>query len=128
MYDVEMTSARLTDSSPPAKRARRRTASAASDACGSGLQRIPSDTRPFWLPDGDIILEVGCYRYKIHRKRLSCSEIFADMLALPQPPDAERMDGVPLVRLQDNARDWMIALEWMYDPLCVNTLLYPSSH
>lgn len=100
--------------SPPAKRRRRRISSAdARDATQCGSHSTPG---PFWFADGDLVLEVKAYRFKVHRARLACSEIFADMLALPQPANAECVAGAPLVRLADSARDWLIALEWMYDP------------
>lgn len=118
MEDIETDPMRLSDG-PSAKRVRRRTASASSDACGSSLRRKQSENGRFWFHNGDIILEMESVRFKVHRERLSCSEVFADMLALPQPSNAETVDGVALVKLQDSARDWITALEWMYSPLCV---------
>lgn len=81
----------------------------------------PSPT-PFWFSDGDIVLQVEQHRFRVHGARLRCSEIFSDMLAMPQPPDAETVDGCPLVHLADAAQDWQVALKWMYDPAYVARL------
>ena len=75
-----------------------------------------SPTRPFWFADGDIVLDVERHLFKIHRKRLQCSEIFSDMLAVPQPDVVDKMDDCPLVSLPDAAQDWLVALQWMYEP------------
>ncbi|KAG1844244.1 hypothetical protein F4604DRAFT_1821938 [Suillus subluteus] len=69
----------------------------------------------FWFADGDIVISVEGQSWKIHRSKLMCSVIFADMLELPQPADIERMHGCPLVNLsQDSANDWLVVLTWMY--------------
>ncbi|KZP27857.1 hypothetical protein FIBSPDRAFT_917775 [Athelia psychrophila] len=70
----------------------------------------------YWFGDGDFILRVGSFRFKIHHHRLHCSEIFSDMLALPQPVNAENIDGCAFVELPDSPADWMVALEWIYKP------------
>ncbi|KZT65117.1 hypothetical protein DAEQUDRAFT_697753 [Daedalea quercina L-15889] len=69
----------------------------------------------FWFWDGDIVLEVEHHKFKVHGTRLQCSEIFLDMLAMPQPQDADVVDGCPLVQLADSAQDWQVALRWIYD-------------
>jgi hypothetical protein len=69
----------------------------------------------FWFADGDIVIGVEGQSWKIHRSKLMCSVIFADMLELPQPADIEKMHGCPLVNLsQDSANDWLVVLTWMY--------------
>ncbi|KAF7974545.1 hypothetical protein HWV62_12026 [Athelia sp. TMB] len=73
-------------------------------------------TGPYWFIDGDFILRVEDYQFKIHHKRLECSEIFSDMLALPQPTKMENIDGCAFVDLADSAADWMAVLEWIYEP------------
>ena len=78
---------------------------------------------PFWFSDGDIVLQVEQHRFRVHGARLQCSEIFSDMLAMPQPPDAEKVDDCFLVHLTDTAQDWQVALKWMYDPAYVAWLL-----
>ncbi|EPS99251.1 hypothetical protein FOMPIDRAFT_1079837, partial [Fomitopsis schrenkii] len=79
----------------------------------------------FWFSDGDIVLEVEQHRFRVHGAHLQCSEIFSDMLAMPQPPDAEKVDGCPLVRLVDTAQDWQVALKWIYDPASLAIMQHP---
>ncbi|OJA12465.1 hypothetical protein AZE42_10511 [Rhizopogon vesiculosus] len=71
-------------SPPPAKRQRK------------SQRRIPkpsSEQLPFWFYDGDIMIGVEGQSWKIHRSKLMCSVVFADMLELPQPSDIESMHG-----------------------------------
>ncbi|KIJ64335.1 hypothetical protein HYDPIDRAFT_90957 [Hydnomerulius pinastri MD-312] len=71
---------------------------------------------PFWFPDGNIVLGVECKQFKVHRSKLMCSLIFADMLELPQPELVENVDGSPVVNLpHDTVNDWRATLHWMYD-------------
>lgn len=93
-------------SSPPSKR--RRTQGAGDNSEQSG--------NPFWFLDGDFIIRVENQSFRVHHARLQTSDIFTDMLALPQPPDAECIDGCPYVELTDSATDWVVAFKWMYDP------------
>lgn len=93
-------------SPPPAKRQR-------TSHCRKSESLI--EQSQFWFADGDIVIGVEGQSWKIHRSKLMCSVIFADMLELPQPADIERMDGCPLVSLsQDSANDWLVVLTWMY--------------
>ncbi|KAG2129498.1 hypothetical protein DEU56DRAFT_496936, partial [Suillus clintonianus] len=93
-------------SPPPAKRQR------------TGHRRTSESSieqSQFWFADGDIVISVEGQSWKIHRSKLMCSVIFADMLELPQPADIERMHGCPLVSLwQDSVKDWLVVLMWMY--------------
>ena len=92
---------------PPAKRQRR-----------TSDRRIPKtlpEQQEFWFHDGDIVIGVEGRSWKIHRSKLMCSIVFADMLELPQPSDIESMQGCPLVNLsQDSAKDWLVVLKWLY--------------
>lgn len=36
------------------------------------------------------------------------------MMAIPQPYDAEHVDGCPFVELADSAQDWLVALRWLH--------------
>ncbi|OCH87850.1 hypothetical protein OBBRIDRAFT_795835 [Obba rivulosa] len=70
----------------------------------------------YWFADGDIVLEVGKYWFKVHSNKLMCSEIFSDMFKMPQPHDAEKVDGCPFVWLADSAEDWLATVKWLYSP------------
>ena len=74
-----------------------------------------SEQQPFWFHDGDIVLVVEGRSWKIHRSKLMCSVVFADMMEVPQPTDIESMHGCPLVNLlHDSANDWLVVLRWLY--------------
>ncbi|KAJ7061560.1 hypothetical protein C8F01DRAFT_987319, partial [Mycena amicta] len=55
--------------------------------------------------DGNIVLQAGEALYRVYRGTLAMhSSVFKDMLSFPQPeplPDADLVDGHPLVRLPD---------------------------
>lgn len=95
--------------SPPPKRRCARVM----DPCSSSAfaQEAPS---PFWIADGDFILRVEGLLFKVHHRALSESDIFRDMMAIPQPYDAEHVDGCPFVELADSAQDWLVALRWLH--------------
>ncbi|TFK50579.1 hypothetical protein OE88DRAFT_1631207 [Heliocybe sulcata] len=82
-------------------------------------------TPSFWFKDGDIVLAIEDKSCKVHREKLTCSLIFSDMLDLPQPTDADNVDGCPSVTLYDLWRDWMVVLEWLYNREYVTIQLSP---
>src|ERR1700733_7748823 len=92
--------------SPPPKRRRTKDA-------GNSVHEQSGN--PFWFPDGYLVLRLNNHMFKVHHRRLQASDIFADMLTLPQPSNPECVDGSPCVELTESAADWMVALRWMYD-------------
>ncbi|PCH43096.1 hypothetical protein WOLCODRAFT_74112 [Wolfiporia cocos MD-104 SS10] len=70
----------------------------------------------FWLDDGNVILLVGRSAFRVHKSMLArYSEIFTDMFATPQPPDAEQLYGCPVVHLADDEADLRHILWAIYD-------------
>lgn len=70
----------------------------------------------YYFEDGDLVLGVEDLFFKIHSRRLAAqSNVFADMLNMPQPIVVESVDGCPFVRLSDSAKDWIVVLEYIYD-------------
>jgi len=56
-----------------------------------------------WFPDGTIIVQAGTTRHRVYGGLLQqVSHVFRDMLQLPQPSDLERVEGCPVVHLQDS--------------------------
>jgi BTB/POZ domain len=55
--------------------------------------------------DADVIvLSSDLARFRVHKSVLSMSSpFFRDMFSLPQPPDGERLDGLPLLHLSEDA-------------------------
>lgn len=53
--------------------------------------------------------------FRVHQSILCLhSPIFCDMLALPAEGNTEKFDGVPLVRMPDNAADLEAVLKALY--------------
>lgn len=54
--------------------------------------------------------------FKVHRSilALNCT-VFSDMFALPQPMDAETIDGCPVVRLSETSDDLGYFFSTMFD-------------
>ena len=98
--------------SPLPKRRCARIMDHSSNSFGAFAQEPPS---LFWIADGDFILRVEGVLFKVHHRALFKSDIFKDMLAIPQPYDAEHINGCPFVELADSARDWLVTLRWLYD-------------
>ena len=71
--------------------------------------------KPYWFDDGDIVLLVGDHLFKLKRKALSCSPIFADMFEFAEPQGEDQLDGCPVVHLQDSPEDWTTVLKWIDD-------------
>ncbi|KAJ7753195.1 hypothetical protein B0H16DRAFT_1373023 [Mycena metata] len=59
-----------------------------------------------WFEDCGLIIQAETTLFRISRDFLAMrSPVFADMLSMPTPVDAETMDGCPFVRLPDAAQD-----------------------
>ncbi|KAJ7634504.1 hypothetical protein FB45DRAFT_1056531 [Roridomyces roridus] len=96
----------MSDTTPPAKRQRRSSAT--------------EDTTPIrshiWKPFGDIVLQSEYTQFRVSRDILANqSPVFADMFTVPQPPNEPQVDGCPLVLLSgDIPKDWDLLLELLY--------------
>ncbi|KAJ7758987.1 hypothetical protein DFH07DRAFT_919094 [Mycena maculata] len=74
------------------------------------------DDSELWFNDGTLVFVTATSRFRIYSGLLAKeSPIFRDMLALPQPEDAETMDGCPVVRLPDDGRDVGYFLKALFD-------------
>ncbi|TFY74869.1 hypothetical protein EWM64_g9143, partial [Hericium alpestre] len=69
---------------------------------------------PYWFEDGDIVLAVENSTFKIPRSILSTSPVFDGMFDMDLGGVDDRLDGCPLVRIPDSARDWMVVLQWLF--------------
>ncbi|KAJ7765622.1 hypothetical protein B0H16DRAFT_1523676 [Mycena metata] len=59
-----------------------------------------------WFFDGGLVVQAEQSLYRVSGGILAArSPVFKDMLSLTQPPDAETIDGCPVVRLPDRAVD-----------------------
>jgi hypothetical protein len=76
-----------------------------------------------WFPDGNIVLSAHGVLFRVFKGILAArSPVFADMLAFPQPEDAETLDGCPVLHLDDSAADTMYFLKALFDYECVLSL------
>ncbi|KAJ7735777.1 hypothetical protein B0H16DRAFT_1764948, partial [Mycena metata] len=70
-----------------------------------------------WMPYGDIILQAESTQFRINRDVLARqSSVFKDMFVIPQPPNEPTIEGCPIVRVFDSAKDWELLLEVLYHP------------
>ncbi|KAJ7729772.1 hypothetical protein B0H16DRAFT_1586304 [Mycena metata] len=77
----------------------------------------PKRVEELWFEDGNIVLQAGDSQYRVYRGVLAArSPVFRDMLAFPQPPDSELVDGCPLVRLPDCDIEVTFFLKTLFDP------------
>ncbi|KAF9457883.1 hypothetical protein BDZ94DRAFT_1325912 [Collybia nuda] len=89
------------------------------DAPNSLSRLVRSD---FWFLDGNIVIVAGDAAFKVHRGQLERhSEVFNDLFSVPQPEDAERLDGCLWVELYDRPSDVFYFLSALYDGLYFNT-------
>jgi hypothetical protein len=81
-------------------------------------EKTPSE---IWFSDGNIILEAGNKRFKVHRAVLSMhSPVFKDMFTLPKSLETETIENdIPLVILQDAGMDVEYMLREFYGCRCV---------
>lgn len=91
---------------------------------------IRASFRPYWFPEGDVLLVVADHMFKLPRLILTCSEIFEDMFALADPgiclSEEEMYEGCPVVHLEDRPGDWMTLLRWIDNPEYVLFVLFVS--
>ena len=70
---------------------------------GNAPQASPELMRcaELWFPDGSIIMRAEDTLFKVYKGTLmQQSELFHDLLTLPQPVDDETIDGCPVVWLE----------------------------
>lgn len=70
--------------------------------------QIDSKTSPlefFDVPDANLIIRSSDFvDFRVHKQVLAmASPVFKDLLSLPQPPDSESDDGLPVVNLFEDS-------------------------
>jgi len=79
--------------------------------------QLPKRGEP-WFNDGNIVLQAELTQFRVYRGVLAASsDIFADMLSLPQltaAPGDSIVDGCPVVFLADSANDWHHVLKALF--------------
>jgi hypothetical protein len=76
-------------------------------------QRVPG----LWFEDGSLVIQAGTSQFRVYRGTLAArSPVFQDMLSFPQPPNADLVDGCPVVRLPDAATEVTSFLKALFEP------------
>ncbi|KAJ7494295.1 hypothetical protein B0H11DRAFT_1717361 [Mycena galericulata] len=84
---------------------------------GTHIETTPQRNPELWFEDGNIVIQAGNSQFRVHRGILAArSPVFQDMLAFPQPPDSELVEGCPLVRLPDSAAEVTVFLKAIFEP------------
>ncbi|KAF8209440.1 hypothetical protein K438DRAFT_1811046 [Mycena galopus ATCC 62051] len=69
-------------------------------------QNAPKRVEELWFSDGGIVVRAEKSLFRVSRAVLAArSPVFRDMLSFTQPPDAEKIEGCPVVELPDSAED-----------------------
>ncbi|KAJ7608058.1 hypothetical protein DFH06DRAFT_1486343 [Mycena polygramma] len=78
---------------------------------------IPVRVEDLWFPDGSLVIQAQASLFRVYYAVLAArSDVFKDMLALPQPADGEEtIEGCPVVRLPDAAEDVACFLRAIFD-------------
>ncbi|KAJ7232026.1 hypothetical protein B0H12DRAFT_203163 [Mycena haematopus] len=70
------------------------------------VDNTPTRVEELWFSDGSLVVQAEQSCFRVFRTTLAArSSVFNDMLAFRQPPDTETIDGCPVVRLPDSAKD-----------------------
>jgi hypothetical protein len=80
------------------------------------LTTSPPDTLD--VPDANLIIRSSdLVNFRVHKPVLAmASQVFKDLLSLPQPSDGESVDGLPVVQLSEDS-DLLSSLVSMLYPL-----------
>ncbi|KAK7055121.1 BTB domain-containing protein [Favolaschia claudopus] len=85
-------------------------------------QRLEAETSitrsSTWHLDGSVVLQAESTQFRVHWSVLSLnSTFFQELQGLPQPLDEQKVEGCPVVELQDSAIDVQRLLDVLYSPL-----------
>jgi hypothetical protein len=78
-----------------------------------------SPPKPFDVPEANLILRSSdVVDFRVHKPVLSmASPFFKDLLSLPQPPESESVDGLPVVQLPEGSELLNCLVSMLY-PVC----------
>ncbi|KAJ7184445.1 hypothetical protein C8R46DRAFT_1064092 [Mycena filopes] len=66
----------------------------------------PKRVIDLWFEDGNVVIQAEDYQFCLFKSFLTTrSPIFNDTFSIPQPEDAERINGCPVLRIHDSATD-----------------------
>ncbi|KAJ7042106.1 hypothetical protein C8F04DRAFT_1031061 [Mycena alexandri] len=66
----------------------------------------PKRVIDLWFEDGNVVIQAEDYQFCLFKSFLTTrSPIFTDTFSIPQPEEAERINGCPVLRIHDSATD-----------------------
>ncbi|KAJ7432200.1 hypothetical protein B0H11DRAFT_1940908 [Mycena galericulata] len=104
----------MSDSGPSAGKRRRMDSEPHDPDSGS----TPVVRSKIWMPYGDVVLQAeSTTQFRVNRDVLAHqSSVFADMFAVPQPPNEPSVEGCSIIHVSDSANDWELLLDVIYHP------------
>jgi len=76
----------------------------------------PKRVVDLWFEDGNVVIQVEDYQFCLFKSFLTTrSPIFKDTFSIPQPEDAERINGCPVLRIHDSATDAAFFFKAIFD-------------
>ncbi|THH05486.1 hypothetical protein EW145_g4762 [Phellinidium pouzarii] len=92
-------------------------------ASDSSSLAVESRQADFWFKDGNVILLAGSIAFKVHRGILERhSDVFHDLLSIPQPPDEVMFEECHIIELHDEPTDLWYLLKALYDGMYLKQL------
>ncbi len=70
------------------------------------VDNTPTRVEELWFSDGGLVVQAEQSLFRVSAGILAArSPVFQDMLSFTQPPDAQSIEGCPVVKLLDSAAD-----------------------
>jgi hypothetical protein len=80
------------------------------------VDNTPTRVEELWFSDGGLVVQAEQSLFRVSGGILAArSPVFKDMLSFTQPPDAETIEGCPVVRLPDRAADITVFFRAIFD-------------
>lgn len=106
---------------------------AAANSASNSSSGIGPVNHPFFFESGDLTLNVESYLFRIHSEKIAsvCGAYrhlnpkqpgqrltYQEIVGTLGPECQSQVDGTPLLKIEgDKAKDWMVALEAIYEPM-----------
>lgn len=85
----------------------------------------PKRVIDLWFEDGNVVIQAEDYQFCLFKSFLTTrSPIFQDTFSIPQPEDAERINGCPVVRIYDSATDAAHFFKAIFDTEYVAQIIF----
>ncbi|KAJ7183257.1 hypothetical protein C8R46DRAFT_1027013 [Mycena filopes] len=83
----------------------------------NSVKAAPLTRSEIWMPFGDVVIQAESTQFKVNRDILiKHSTVFQGLFLVPQTENEEVVEGCPIVKLSDSAKDVGLLLAALYDP------------